>query len=63
MANLQSDAVAKEELMFNPELVRMARKWMQDVLGSEYASSSPSSPSSSSNPFIQSLKSGVLLCK
>ena len=52
VSSLESDIATKEELKYNPELERMAKKWIEDVTGEVFQDS-----------FVQSLRSGVLLCK
>eukprot|EP01117_Protostelium_nocturnum_P004932 TRINITY_DN1787_c0_g1_i1.p1 TRINITY_DN1787_c0_g1~~TRINITY_DN1787_c0_g1_i1.p1 ORF type:complete len:1092 (+),score=516.84 TRINITY_DN1787_c0_g1_i1:87-3362(+) len=59
VSSLEADIETKEEMKFNPELERMARNWIGNVLKND--SSCP--PIQSNKPLAESLKSGVLLCK
>lgn len=56
VTNLEADIETKEELKYNPELERMARKWIIDVVGDECAESN-------SIAFAEWLKSGTILCR
>jgi hypothetical protein len=53
VTSLELDVQIKEELKHSPELERMARNWIEAVLGEPLPFPS----------FVQSLKSGVVLCK
>ena len=53
VTSLELDVMIKEELKHSPELERMARNWIESVLGEPFPSTS----------FAISLKSGVILCK
>lgn len=52
VSNLDTDLSTMKEMKYNPELERMAQKWIEAVLNIKFTSS-----------FVESLRSGVLLCK
>lgn len=49
-----SDLKVKEEFKYNPELERMAKKWIEDVLQERLAQG---------QSLIELLKPGVILCR
>jgi hypothetical protein len=51
VSSLDSDIATVKELKYNPELERMAKKWVEDVSGEQIKS------------FFEGIKSGVLLCR
>jgi hypothetical protein len=53
VTSLEADVKIKEELKHNPELERMAKEWIEKVIEEPFPHPS----------FVQSLKSGVILCK
>eukprot|EP01102_Stenamoeba_stenopodia_P002074 TRINITY_DN1183_c0_g1_i3.p1 TRINITY_DN1183_c0_g1~~TRINITY_DN1183_c0_g1_i3.p1 ORF type:complete len:972 (-),score=248.68 TRINITY_DN1183_c0_g1_i3:126-3041(-) len=54
VSTLENDRLVKEEMKYNPELERVTKKWIEEVLGT------PFPPNES---LISLLKSGVVLCK
>lgn len=53
VAKLDEDLDAMKEMKYNQELEHMARRWIENVLQTQFPSPS----------FVESLKSGVILCK